>query len=90
MRTAIVESLDYEYERANDKVDLTIPVTITIRIPVTIGLIATIIIHLLKIFENPFWWILSIFWNDLQLFPNKAPLWSVCEVVEDGLVFLNH
>ena len=40
MRTAIVESLDYEYERANDKVDLTIPVTITIRIPVTIGLIA--------------------------------------------------
>ena len=31
-----------------------------------------------------------MFWNDLQLFPNEAPLWSVGEVVEDGLVFLDH
>ena len=47
-------------------------------------------LHLLKILEHPFGWILSIFWNDLQLFPDEAPLWSVCEVVEDGLVFLNY
>ena len=31
-----------------------------------------------------------MFWNDLKLFPNEAPLWPVREVVEVGLVFLNY
>ena len=55
-----------------------------LRLPATPGLKTSRFCH------HPFRWVLSVFWNNLQLFPNEAPLCSVCEVVEGGLVFLNY